>query len=72
MSNVASATCLKWCKPNQSWLKCNIDAVIFKDDQSVGFGCIIRDDIGSMIAAKNGKIMGCVDPLLAEAMSWIK
>ena len=38
----------------------------------------IKDDTGSMIGAKNGKLLGCVDPLLAKAMScrevlsWIK
>ena len=69
MPNTISTRCPKWCKLDQGWLKCNIDAAIFQDDQSAGFGCIIRDDTGSMIGAKNGKILGCVDPLLTKAMS---
>ncbi|XVF30864.1 hypothetical protein REPUB_Repub16aG0094500 [Reevesia pubescens] len=46
--------------------------------RSLGYGCIIRDDQGGMIAAKNGLSTGIMDPLLAEAMScrealsWLK
>ena len=77
-TSVEIEPCFKWSKPVQGWLKCNVDAAVFKADNSIGFGCIIRDERGAMIAARNGMMGGSSDPLLAEALSckealsWIK
>ena len=67
-----------WKKPETGWLKCNVDAATFHQQGLSGFGCVIRDEKGSFIAAKNGLLVGFFDPFLAEIMScrevlsWLK
>ena len=46
----------KWEPPKQGLFKCNIDAAISQRDQRIGFGCIVRNEKGEMIAAKNGSM----------------
>ncbi|CAI9782599.1 unnamed protein product [Fraxinus pennsylvanica] len=58
--------------------KLNIDAAIFENQRKAGLGLVIRNDLGSFIAARVVSVQGIVDPLLAEtlgvreALSWIK
>ncbi|KAJ0983117.1 hypothetical protein J5N97_011372 [Dioscorea zingiberensis] len=65
-------------KPQQGFIKCNVDAAVFKDRGQIGFGCVLRDENGSFIAARNGLLVAAGDPVLAEALScrealsWIK
>ncbi|CAI9777303.1 unnamed protein product [Fraxinus pennsylvanica] len=60
------------------FLKLNIDAAIFEDQGKAGLGLVIRNDLGSFVAARVVTVQGIVDPLLAEtlgvreALSWIK
>ena len=67
-----------WLRPEIGWLKCNIDAAIFQHGGFMGYGWVLRDDEGTMIAAKNGVMNGLVNPAMAEAMScrealsWLK
>ena len=67
-----------WLRPEIGWLKCNIDAVIFQQEGFMGYGWVLRDDEGVVIAAKNGVMNGLVDLAMAEAMScrealsWLK
>ena len=35
--------CQRWRKPQVGWLKCNIDAALFKQQERIGFGCVVRD-----------------------------
>lgn len=68
----------KWMKPPVHFLKCNVDAAIFSSKGYAGFGCIIRDHLGYVIAATHGRLPGIQNPSLAEALgirealSWIK
>ncbi|XP_073138172.1 uncharacterized protein [Henckelia pumila] len=67
-----------WRKPPPHFLKCNVDAAIFNDPPRMGFGCLVRDEHGSVVAASHGCIFGISDPTLAkalsirEALSWLK
>ena len=69
----------RWKKPEASWVKCNIDAALFNQFQCIGVDCIIRDEYGVMISARNAKLKGPLDPAnelqgsieLVE-VSWVK
>ena len=68
----------KWQKPNEGWFKCNVDAALLNQYNQIGYGCVIRDDQGEFIAARNGVLNGPMNPALAkalsckEALSWLK
>ena len=49
-----------WRKPDIGWLKCNVDVVIFSQQGLIRYGCVIRNEHGSLIAAKNGLIFGSI------------
>ncbi|KAL6565919.1 hypothetical protein OROHE_004974 [Orobanche hederae] len=60
------------------FLKLNFDGALFQNANIGGFGCVIRDNRGSFVAACNG-IFNCqMDAFLVEALScrealsWIK
>lgn len=36
----------RWKAPPAGWVKMNIDAAIFPDLESIGIGCVIRDEYG--------------------------
>ena len=67
-----------WQKPPEKWLKCNVDAAIFKSKNHIGLGCVVRDDAGCFVAARSHYMVGQPDLKLAkalsfhEALSWIK
>ena len=50
-----------WTKPELGWYKCNVDAVVFSHVNSIGIGCIVRDEFSQMVVAKNTKLRGDVD-----------
>ncbi|KAM7486964.1 hypothetical protein LguiA_002973 [Lonicera macranthoides] len=68
----------KWARPEAGRVKCNIDGSVFEDQGKVGFGFVIRNDLGHFLHARNGSTSAPLDPLLAEAtscreaLSWIK
>ena len=55
-----------------------MDAIVFSHVNSIGIGCIVRNEFGQMVAAKNTKLRGDADPVTAEAiscreaLSWLK
>ena len=49
--------------------KCNVDAAIFSQEGFIGCGCLIKNEQDSLLAAKNGLVVGSFDSFLAEAMS---
>ena len=69
---------IRWTKPEAGWHKCNVDAAVFSHENCIGIGCIVRDEDGLMVAAKNSKVRGDADPAIAEAiscreaLSWLK
>ncbi|CAI9760115.1 unnamed protein product [Fraxinus pennsylvanica] len=74
----SSPELVKWKPPTRGSLKLNIDASIFEDRGMARLGLVIRNDLGSFVAARVVTVRGIVDPLLAEtlgvreALSWIK
>ena len=67
----------RWSRPEDGWLKCNLDAAIFGNSRSVGLGCIIRDS-GCFVAARSINVQELFASHLAEALSfrealsWVK
>ncbi|XP_043813957.1 uncharacterized protein LOC110609368 [Manihot esculenta] len=67
-----------WSPPPHGWIKANIDASLTLQRGSVGFGCVIRKDDGSFVAARAGSFYSQMDAKCAEAiafreaLSWIK
>ncbi|KAF4392180.1 hypothetical protein G4B88_026169 [Cannabis sativa] len=57
----------KWVKPT-SGIKLNIDATIFDHSFKHGFGCVVRNTNGDLVAAFAGVKHGKVSPELAEIM----
>ncbi|CAI9771666.1 unnamed protein product [Fraxinus pennsylvanica] len=68
----------EWKPPTMGSFKLNIDAAIFENQRKAGLSLVIRNNLGSFIAARVVSVQGIVDPLLAEtlgvreALSWIK
>lgn len=60
---------LVWQKATTGWLTCNIDATVFVNQGLSTFGCLVRNQFGTVLAGYNGKFVGNVDPKLAEAMA---
>ncbi|KAG5050800.1 hypothetical protein JHK87_002998 [Glycine soja] len=58
---------ISWTKPEAGWIKPNVDATIFNDNQSFGVGMIIHNDQETFIAAKTQAQSGIPEPKLAEA-----
>lgn len=56
-----------WIPPECGWLKCNVDASLFKEVGKIGFGLILRDDQANFLAAKGGLLTCTFDPGIAEA-----
>ena len=50
-----------WCPPDQSWFKLNFDAAIFKEQNCSGFGAMIRNNQGEVMAAMatRGPLVSC-------------
>uniref|UniRef100_A0A803NMT1 RNase H type-1 domain-containing protein n=1 Tax=Cannabis sativa TaxID=3483 RepID=A0A803NMT1_CANSA len=67
-----------WATPSTNSAKVNVDAAMFVENHSFGFGIVARDCCGVLIQGKTVYYQGHVDPPLAEAMgvrevlSWIK
>ncbi|KAM7477627.1 hypothetical protein LguiA_025840 [Lonicera macranthoides] len=76
--NEGSLSVIKWSKPMQGKLKCNVDATLFSSIDSIGFGGIVLNHLGAMLGAINGTLCAPADPLLAKAPScrevlcWLK
>lgn len=68
---------VSWQPPQELFVKCNVDASIFSSLNKAGYGCIIRNHIGAVVAAIHGNLPGISNTSLAEAMgirdalSWI-
>lgn len=56
-----------WRKPMAGWSKLNIDAAVFPDG-TIGVGCVLRDEHGLFLGARNCRIVGAWSPREAEAL----
>lgn len=67
-----------WMKPERNTIKVNVDAAIFKEENSYGFGYVARDHTGRVLGARAASYPGVISAELAEAigckeaLSWIK
>lgn len=59
----------RWEKPQDSWVKINIDAALLEDVGCIGFGCVVRGADGQFIMAMHRKQGGLTSPRDAEALS---
>lgn len=57
-----------WRKPDEGWVKVNMDAAVFGDG-SISVGSVIRDANGCFIGARCRRLEGSWSPREAEAMS---
>jgi len=48
----------KWCKPNAGELKCNMDAMIFPEQNQFGISICICNDRGEFVTAKTAVFLG--------------
>ncbi|XVF71911.1 hypothetical protein PTKIN_Ptkin12aG0078100 [Pterospermum kingtungense] len=77
LDQALKGSCMRWHKPPNSYLKCNIDAAIFSDSLSTGLGCIVRDSNGAFVASRMDKLAGlptikeCEALALLEAVKWM-
>ena len=58
---------VSWIVPKQGQYKANCDAVVFTRSKEVGFGLIICDCVGSVVAALSKKRIGLTRAVEAEA-----
>ena len=42
-----------WCKPREGWIKINTNDVCMSRTGQMGVGCVIRDEWGYFIQARN-------------------
>ncbi|XP_050289872.1 uncharacterized protein LOC126728032 [Quercus robur] len=56
-----------WVPPAFPWYKVNVDAAVFSQLSMIGVGVIIRDHVGSVIAALSKCLPLPMDPLEAKA-----
>lgn len=67
----------EWEKPSSNFLKLNIDAALFIDQQCFGLGLCIRDHSGGFVRARSFLLQGNPDPREAEvlgllyALQWV-
>ena len=57
----------KWKVPEFGWLKVNWDASFSKNQGGMGFGAIVRDATGMVLAAQCKSFVGFLDLTVAEA-----
>lgn len=68
---------LTWHKPNEGYIKCNIDATLFKENNTFGVGICLRGHQGDYICPRTFHSKGVPNPRTAEAwgllqaMKWI-
>lgn len=69
---------IKWQKPQQGWITCNVDATISSERKVSSFGSLLRDEYGIFIAGYGGQFLGDFEPKIdkamafREALSWVK
>ena len=60
----------EWIPPPINWIKVNVDVAVHKDQQVAGFGAVVRNSLGQVIAAavKGTEIQGEVSFVEAQAV----
>jgi hypothetical protein len=45
-----------WMKPEEGWIKCNVDASFLSEGKTSSYGAVIRDNYGNIICSAWGLI----------------
>ena len=61
-----------WGKPEEGWVKCNVDASFSSSDMAGAWGAILRDHNGSIIASAWDRINHCNSAALGEAIACLE
>jgi hypothetical protein len=61
-----------WCALDSGWVKVNWDASLAREVGRIGFGAVVRDNLGLVVAAQSVTVFGCLDPTLTEAGAILK
>ncbi|XP_074356208.1 uncharacterized protein LOC141695901 [Apium graveolens] len=75
---VRTVSARTWCRPQQGWVKVNTDAAVFEEAGYTGIRCVIRNEHGDFVRARNQRIEAVYQPReaealgLKEALSWVK
>ncbi|XP_073129489.1 uncharacterized protein [Henckelia pumila] len=67
VSSYAPKEVLSWQRPPSGYLKCNIDAAIFKEENIFGVAAVIRDLNGDFMVCRMHKYNGHIEVREAEA-----
>lgn len=69
-SNIATnSRSRSWQRPQEGWVKVNLDAAVFESISAIGVGGVIRDESGRLLRAMCTQIPGVWSPREAEALS---
>lgn len=52
----------RWCRPQEGWIKVNIDAACRGQSEFIGMGCVVRDDRRGFVRARSAKARGGMPP----------
>jgi len=66
------ASQIKWTKPHQGFLKCNVDASFDNSGNYTSYGLGIRDDIGGFMMEKTELSVSCIPVLEEKALGLLK
>ena len=61
-----------WTKPQEGWIKCNVDAAIFNANTIMGYEICFRNSTGNFLLGKSDLNYSYVTVLQAEAISLLE
>src|ERR1044072_6057633 len=66
-ANTSARSSQRWMKPHTGWVKANIDAA-FNVTTGAGFGLVLRDETGALVAAATFQAGHQLDAAVSEAL----
>jgi ribonuclease HI len=63
---------VRWEKPEQEWMKCNVDAALHSDLNKTSFGWCLRDHTGCFIMAETSWMDGRCSTVEGESIALLK
>jgi hypothetical protein len=62
----------RWRRPNEGWLKINVDAAFFRDQRKTSVACCVRQDNGSFLCAQTRNLSYVPTVLEGEALALLE